>query len=177
MPRRSRKWQYSATVQPKNTSSLRLHKIIKCWDEENPDAWQDIDEVKVDVIRDGELFETVSLNRENEWIYKWEEELDPEHSHDWSFVEQPIYEKNMVICAYNYGRHFGRLRDIPIGSEVDFTDADGNVFRYIVDDVVSLQSRDSKRVKSGEYRLTLFTCTVGGATRITVRCIEMDETM
>ena len=41
-----------------------------------------------------------------------------------------VYLNNMVIAAHNYRSHFGRLKDLPQGEEVIFTDMDGNVFRY-----------------------------------------------
>lgn len=82
-----------------------------------------------------------------------------------------VYLNNMVICAHNYDRHFGRIKNLQLGDELSFTDVDGNVFSYRVIEVETLKPRASEEMKNGDWwDLTLFTCTLGGATRITVRC-------
>lgn len=45
------------------------------------------------------------------------------------------YLDDMVIAAHNYTRHFGRLKELSGGETVTFTDADGNVFTYEVEQV------------------------------------------
>lgn len=80
------------------------------------------------------------------------------------------YLDNMVICAHNYDRHFGRLETLGVGSPITFTDSDGNVFRYKVGSIEILKPRETERMKESEWDLTLFTCTIGGRTRVTVRC-------
>ena len=80
------------------------------------------------------------------------------------------YLDNMVICAHNYSIHFGPLKNLSYGDEVTFTDMDGNVFTYKVAEVETLRPHAIKEMTAGEWDLTLFTCTVGGATRVTVRC-------
>lgn len=80
------------------------------------------------------------------------------------------YLDNMVICAHNYDIHFGSLKYLSYGDTVTFTDMDGNVFNYKVIEVETLNPYAIEEMTAGEYDLTLFTCTVGGATRVTVRC-------
>ncbi len=82
---------------------------------------------------------------------------------------------DLVICAHNYDRHFGPIRRLSPGDEVYFTDMDGTVRRYEVAAVETLEPDDIDGMTSGEYALTLFTCTYGGATRVTVRCNTMDS--
>lgn len=77
---------------------------------------------------------------------------------------------NLVIAAHNYARHFGILTGLAQGDEVLFTDMDGKTYRYEVAEVVTLQPADIEEMISGEYPLTLFTCTYGGKSRVTVRC-------
>ncbi len=77
---------------------------------------------------------------------------------------------DLVIAAHIYLRHFGHLMDLPIGAEVLFTDVKGNTVRYEVSELKILQPTDIESMTAGEYDLTLFTCTYGGATRFTVRC-------
>ena len=76
----------------------------------------------------------------------------------------------MVIAAHNYRRHFGKLKTLKPGNSVSFTDIDGNEFEYEVTEVQILKPRDVEDITQSEADLTLFTCTVGGRTRVTVRC-------
>ena len=80
------------------------------------------------------------------------------------------YSNNLVIAAHNYRSHFGRLDNLSPGDEVVFTDVDGNVFRYEVIELETLSSYASDEMVSGDWDLTLFTCTLSGQQRITVRC-------
>lgn len=77
---------------------------------------------------------------------------------------------DLVIAAHNYKRHFGKLSGLSKGNEVDFTDADGIVIRYEVTAVDILSPAAVEEMTSGDYDLTLFTCTYGGKSRVTVRC-------
>ncbi len=85
-----------------------------------------------------------------------------------------VYLNNMVIAAHNYTSHFGRLRELSQGDEVSFTDMDGNVFRYEVAALETLSPFANEEMTGGDWPLTLFTCTVGGQSRVTVRC-ELTE--
>lgn len=80
------------------------------------------------------------------------------------------YMDNLVIAAHNYKTHFGNLKKLNAGDSVIFTDAVGNRFEYEVVLTETLMPRDVKEMKSEEFDLSLFTCTVGGSYRVTVRC-------
>lgn len=85
------------------------------------------------------------------------------------------YSHNLIILAHNYSTHFGTLKDLGIGDPVTFTDADGNVFRYEVLELETLMPSAIEEMESGDWDLTLFTCTVGGQSRVTVRCVTQEE--
>ena len=85
------------------------------------------------------------------------------------------YLHNMVICAHNYQSHFGRNNSLKAGDAVILTDMDGNVFRYEVAEVETLEPTAVDEMTNGEWALTLFTCTVGGQYRVTVRCNELSS--
>ena len=87
------------------------------------------------------------------------------------------YKGDLIICAHNYAAHFGRLKNLLPGDEVIFTDVDGNEFRYAVVELETLAGTAVEEMEDGTWDLTLFTCTLGGRTRITVRCelLENDE--
>lgn len=80
------------------------------------------------------------------------------------------YLPGFVICAHNYTSHFGRLKNLSQGDTVIFTDMAGNEFQYEVAEVQTLAPTAVEEMKSDDWDLTLFTCTIGGRTRVTVRC-------
>lgn len=77
---------------------------------------------------------------------------------------------NLVIAAHNYRFHFGYLGNLKPGDTVIFTDMDSEIRRYNVDSVELLMPTDVDKVKDSGDDLILYTCTYGGAKRITVRC-------
>lgn len=80
------------------------------------------------------------------------------------------YQNNLVLCAHNYASHFGNLKNLHIGAAVTFTDMDGNLFTYQVAELETLPPQAAEEMENGDWDLTLFTCTVGGQSRVTVRC-------
>ncbi len=83
------------------------------------------------------------------------------------------YTGDMVIVAHNYKSHFRRLKEAQPGDVVRFTDVDGNVFTYEVALLEILESNAVAEMTGSGWDLTLFTCTVGGVQRLTVRCQKL----
>lgn len=81
-----------------------------------------------------------------------------------------IYENNMIILAHNYKAHFGYLYKLDRGDMVEFVDMDNNHFIYKVEEVEKINGDKMKELLSGDWDLTLFTCTLGGKSRVVVRC-------
>ena len=86
-----------------------------------------------------------------------------------------LYDGDLILCAHNYPQHFGNLKELDVGAAVNFTDAEGNVFRYEVKTIDSIGGDDLDGMLDGEWDLTLFTCTTGGQTRYVVRCAYTGE--
>ena len=86
-----------------------------------------------------------------------------------------VFTDDLIIAGHNYQRHFGGLKLLQTGDEVDFTDADGIVYKYTVSSVEKLTGKDVQGMEDGDWDLTLFTCTIGGAYRVTVRCQRADN--
>ncbi len=82
---------------------------------------------------------------------------------------------DLVIAGHRYARHFSPIDRLHQGDEVIFTDMDGVVTHYEVAEVTVLDPTAVEEMASGEYPLTLFTCTYGGANRVTVRCIIAED--
>lgn len=81
------------------------------------------------------------------------------------------YAEPLVIAGHNYKSHFGSLKELVPGDTVQFTDVDGNVFSYVVCQTDLLGRYDVEEMEAGEWDLTLFTCTMDGKMRVTVRCM------
>lgn len=84
------------------------------------------------------------------------------------------YLNNLIICGHNYTSHFGTLKNLWEGDIATFTDMDGNVFTYKMVERETLNPTDIEGIESGNWDLTLFTCTVGGQSRATIR-FELEE--
>ena len=83
------------------------------------------------------------------------------------------YQDDLIIAAHNYASHFGRLKELKIGDEARFTDTEGNLFRYAVAELETLGKYDVAEMAAGDWDLTLFTCTYGGQSRVTARCLRI----
>lgn len=78
--------------------------------------------------------------------------------------------EDLVLMAHNYSHHFGRLSELTQEDTVIFTDMDGNVTEYEVIVLDILPPDAIEEMTAGDFDLTLFTCTYGGQSRITVYC-------
>ena len=78
--------------------------------------------------------------------------------------------EDLVLMAHNYDRHFGRLSKLKVGDNVVFTDMDGVVTVYEVVGQDILAPTAVEEMTAGDFDLTLFTCTYGGKSRVTVYC-------
>ena len=98
---------------------------------------------------------------------------------DWSYAKLKkapchyygsYYEKDFVIAAHNYKSHFGRLSELQAGDLVIFTDAKGELHHYKVVLLETLPKEATLEMITSGFDLSLYTCTPGGASRVTVRC-------
>lgn len=98
---------------------------------------------------------------------------------DWSYTKLKkapclyygsYYEKDFVIAAHNYQSHFGRLSQLRSGDVVIFTDVTGTPYYYEVVLLETLPKEATEEMITSGFDLSLYTCTTGGGSRITVRC-------
>lgn len=91
-----------------------------------------------------------------------------------------VYQDNMVLAGHNYNKHFRRVKNLPMGSEILFTDVEGNEYLYEMAWIETLQPTQVEEMtyQSGDpatdWDLTLFTCTTGGGSRVTMRCVRVE---
>ena len=78
----------------------------------------------------------------------------------------------MIIAGHNYHSHFGNLKYLTPGDLILFTDMAGNTFSYKVTETQVLDGTAVDEMESGDWDMTLFTCTLGGASRVAVRCVH-----
>ena len=82
------------------------------------------------------------------------------------------YDNNMIIAAHNYNNHFGQIGNLNSDDVIYFTDCDGRTFAYTVVNTEYISGYDAESMFRGsadDWDLTLFTCTLDGRTRVTVR--------
>lgn len=81
---------------------------------------------------------------------------------------------DIIIAAHNYNSHFGRLNELSGGEEIIFTAADGKVYNYEVIQTENISGKDVEAMEFGlseNWDMTLFTCTLSGQSRVTIRAI------
>jgi sortase A len=85
------------------------------------------------------------------------------------------YTNDLVIAGHNYARHFSSLKWLPEGSRILFRTVTGEEFAYVIKRTETLQPEEIEKMVSeetGTWDLTLFTCTTGGQSRCTIRCVR-----
>lgn len=89
-----------------------------------------------------------------------------------------IVTDDMIICAHNYITHFGRIKTLHTDSEIIFTEISGKETRYTVMNIEELPGTAVDEIRFGnadDWDLTLFTCTLSGQSRVTVRAVRTEN--
>ncbi len=84
---------------------------------------------------------------------------------------------DFIIAAHNYNSHFGQIHYLGEGDEIIFTDISGEKYRYTVTYTEYIDGYNIEQMsenKDSSWDLTLFTCTLNGQSRVTVRA-KLDE--
>ena len=98
---------------------------------------------------------------------------------DWDFEmlkEAPmryygtLEEDDIVIAGHAYDVHFRFFEDEQPGNMIIFTDLSGDEIEYRIIEKEVLQPTEIERMKTGDWDMTLFTCTYSGKARLALRC-------
>lgn len=94
-------WIYDVTVVPKPTREKNpeepvdetvTRKVLKVWDDKGHVSKRP-KEIVVQLLKDGEVYDTVTLNAANNWRYAWEEL--PAYNEDGTRIEWTVVEKDV----------------------------------------------------------------------------------
>lgn len=83
---------------------------------------------------------------------------------------------DLIIAAHNYRSHFGRINQLNSGDSIFFTDGNGVQHEYSLIQTEVIEGRNIEAMDFGSgdnWDLTLFTCTLSGQSRVTVRAVEV----
>lgn len=80
-----------------------------------------------------------------------------------------LKENNIVIAGHNYKSSFGKLSSLKVGNIVYFKDVNGAVYKYHCKSIETLSPKSVNEMVTGDWDLTLFTCTYNGANRMACR--------
>ena len=85
--------------------------------------------------------------------------------------------RDLVIAGHNYKRHFTPVKNLKPGAKILFRDAESRDYEFVVSAVETVAGTDVEAMiaNSGDWDMTLFTCTYGGRDRVAIRCVRTDE--
>lgn len=81
--------------------------------------------------------------------------------------EQEEFE-NFVIAGHNYSTHFRELKNMAVGDKIIFTDTYGKENSFSTVDISTIAADDFEALRSGNWDVALFTCTLDSTRRIVV---------
>lgn len=82
-------WSYTLTIQPKyqrEEDHALSRKVLKVWDDSGFETVRP-SEVVIQLLKDGEVYDTVTLNQANNWRHEWND-LDDRYT--WNVVEKEM---------------------------------------------------------------------------------------
>ena len=80
------------------------------------------------------------------------------------------YTDDMVISGHNYAQHFKYIKNIALGSKLTFTALDGAEISYKVIGREIVGADEVEKMVTGDWDMTLFTCTNDRLNRFALRC-------
>jgi sortase A len=86
---------------------------------------------------------------------------------------------SLVVCAHDYSKRFSKLSGLDDGSEIFFTNANGEVYRYVIRSHTKVNDEDIGKLTgdAGEdaFDLALVTCNMGGQAGYAAWCVRAED--
>ncbi len=88
-----------------------------------------------------------------------------------------VKSNSLIIAAHNYRSHFGTIRDLNSTDVIVFTDCENQSYMYEVSYTEYIEGHDVDQMFADEdaWDITLFTCTLGGKSRVVVRGVAVTD--
>lgn len=87
-------------------------------------------------------------------------------------------DKDLIIAAHNYSSHFRNIANLYSGDIFYFTTVEGKVYEYMVTNTEQINGSDINSMiddPDESWDISLFTCTLDGRNRITVRAVLNEQ--
>ncbi|WP_297630950.1 sortase [uncultured Clostridium sp.] len=109
--------------------------------------------------------QSIGLKLPIQWEWSYEDlEISP------CRYKGSIKDDSMVLMGHNYNSHFSNIKKLNKGDEVKFTDVEGIQYKYQVKEKEELHKTKVEDMISGDWDLTLFTCSYNRINRVAIRC-------
>lgn len=83
---------------------------------------------------------------------------------------------SLVICAHDYSKKFSRLSSLQDGSELFFTNVNGEVYRYVIRSHRRVNDEDIGKLTDGAaFDVALVTCNMGGQAGYAAWCVRAED--
>lgn len=82
---------------------------------------------------------------------------------------------DLVVAGHNYRSSFGKIKNLNKGDEIYFTDMNGDVFTYRVEEIETLNASDVTKMVSSGWDFSLYTCAYDRSRRLTIRCSKIES--
>ena len=96
---KTQQWLYDVVAKPKSMRRSIFTgvdiEVIKNWIDEGKEGYRP-HEIEVELLRNGDVYETVILNEENNWRYAW---YGLDGSYDWSVIEKTVPDNYTVTVV------------------------------------------------------------------------------
>lgn len=86
-----------------------------------------------------------------------------------------VADHNMIIAGHNYRRQLSPIKQLQPGAVISFLDVAGNETVYEVSERALIGGLETEEMYAGEWDLTVFTCNLGGKSRVTLRCSKTES--
>lgn len=82
---------------------------------------------------------------------------------------------DLVVAGHNYRSGFGKIKNLNKGDEIYFTDMNGDVYTYRVEEIETLSADEVTKMIASGWDFSLYTCAYDRSRRLTIRCAKIES--